>query len=861
MFCYQPNFFSPTQEVTSEFFSQVIISDVVVKTIAKIRRCRTAARNNEVLISANPERSEMNEALTLERNSLLKEADRLKRKLPAFIFQATFENSVSKSGRQGKWRKQSDARLNGLFIVDIDHMDEEPREWLRKKIALDGYDSRSQWAEDRGIMFIHLTSSGEGLRVVARADSETGNIADNQHALASRLGIKIDESCKDASRLSFCPGFEDIIYLNKQIFEYNNEDFDKKYGEQYRGGRSAATVNNAKVSPAAAPRSADNDVRSGKGGEQSVAETDKQGGGTPESDELLTYHGVSYEKIAHEWFVSQQGGEPAVGDRHRSLFALACDLRYIADNDPQVLARLLSQLSVGRQICNERGESEIARIAGDACQKPLYRSIPKRVRRVLELAGVQLDGGEGNKTVEKAPVIDYAEWSRRLENLLSDSPVLREAVEALPEQHRMAGVLAAGAMLGSYLTRTWWEHFDGRDYRLSFLVYIIGDAASGKSFAVHMDKLLMAPMRAADNVGREWERQYKEEMKKRAASSKNARSEAPEQKHPVIRYVPSTISNAMLYRRLTDAIDEQCVDAEGQPLHLHCYTFEPELATALRAQTGSWAGKLDLECKSFQNELAGVDYANDQSVNGIIQVNWNQVITGTPDALRRKIRPSTVLDGLVTRLVVFPMPSNDYTMIERRKKVNDFKRDEMLRSVGMKLEQVKGELKGIGSLVDFCYDYELGLTRQAEMENDRCLDYFRKRIPLIMMRYALVRLVLRQMDDAIDGKPLKVDKSDLEFAKLIGDFVLQAQIYMFGQQVMDALEQQENEFMPRKRSTRVREAFNGLPQEFTTEDVMQIMGLKNLNSAGQTCRRWVNDGLIGNPVNHKYKKIIKKIDL
>ncbi|MBQ9668759.1 MAG: hypothetical protein IJV45_08490 [Prevotella sp.] len=838
MFCYQPNFFSATQEVTAEFFSQLIVSDLVVGNIKRIRELRAAGDD-----------------------ASLKEADRLKRQLPAFIFQATFDETTSKRGFTGRWRKQAASRLNGLFILDIDHMQEKPTEWLRKRIATDGYDSRSRWADDRGIMLIHTTSSGAGLRLVAKADAQVGNIADNQHALAEKLGIKIDESCKDASRLSFCPGFEDIIYLDKHIFTYSNEEYDKKFGDQYRGGRSAATGNYTQA-PAAlvdgAPRSA---VQSVGGAEQPSTPADGQGDAVAGELEPLTYHDVSYERIAHEWFVSQHGGEPQAGDRHRSLFALACDLRYITDNDPQLLARVLGQLSVGQQICRERGAAEIARIAGDACQKPLYRAVPKRVQRVLELAGVQLAAGAADEGARKTPALDYALWARRLDGLLSGSPVLREAVEALPEQHRMGGVLAAGAMLGTYLTRAWWEHFDGRDYRLSFLVYIIGDAASGKSFAVHMDKLLMAPMRAADNVGRAWERQYREDMKKRAASSKNARSEAPEEKHPVIRYVPSTISNAMLYRRLTDAIDDQSTDADGQTMHLHCYTFEPELATALRAQTGSWAGKLDLECKSFQNELAGVDYANDQSVNGIIQVNWNQVITGTPDALRRKIRPSTVLDGLVTRLCIFPMPSNDYAMIDRRKKVCDFQRDEMLRSVGLKLEQVKGELRGIGPLVDFCYEYEAGLTRQAAIEQDRCLDYFRKRIPLIMMRYAIVRLVLRQIDTAIAGQPLTVDDSDLEFARLIGDFVLTTQIHMFGQQVVEALEQQEQDFQPRRRSTKVREAFNRLPAEFTTEDVMQMLGLKSLSSAGTTCHRWIGDGLISKPKNRKYKKLVKSIDI
>jgi hypothetical protein len=513
---------------------------------------------------------------------------------------------------------------------------------------------------------------------------------------------------------------------------------------------------------------------------------------------------------------------------------------------------------VGRDIAAERGSDEIERIAADACALQHYRTIPKRVQDVLRAVGVQLDGAEADTSSRIVSAIDYGAWWRRLEVLLSDSPGYREAVAQLPEHHRLAGVLAAGAMFGTYLTRCWWEHFDGKDYRLSFLVYIVGSAASGKSFITELDRLIMAPMQAADRVGREWERQYKEDMKKRAASSKNAKSEAPEQQHPVIRYVPSTISNAMLYRRLTDAVDNDSFGSDGQPLHLHCYTLEPELATALRAQTGSWAGKNDLELKSFHNEYAGVDFANDQSVNGIIQVNWNQVVSGTQEAMSRKIRPSTVLDGLVTRLCLFPMPQNDFAMIERRRVNRDHERESYLRSIGLKLEQVKGELKA-ERLVDFCYQYEKQLADDARLEQDYCLDYFRKRIPVIMMRYTLVRIVLRQIDAALKGEPLTVEDSDIEFARLIGDWCLMAQMYMFGQQVMEAQERERSAFVPRRRSTKIREAYARLPEILTTETLVSEGVSGDVNNASTTLRRWEADGLVTRIDRKRFKKSFTEI--
>ena len=430
----------------------------------------------------------------------------------------------------------------------------------------------------------------------------------------------------------------------------------------------------------------------------------------------------------------------------------------------------------------------------------------------------------------------------------------------LPDHLKLMGVLAAGAMLGTYLSRTWWEHFDGKDYRLSFLVYIIGEAASGKSAVTELDRLIMAPMLAADRVGREWERQYKEDMKKRSASSKDAKAAAPDQQHPCVRYVPSTISNAMLYRRLTDATDSDCQAPDGStPLHLHLYTMEPELATALRAQQGSWAGKNDLELKSFHNEYAGVDYANDQSVNGIIQVNWNQVVTGTPESMSRKIKPSMVLDGLVTRLVLFPMPHNDFQMIDRRQAVRNHERDCLLRSVGITLEQVRGELKA-DRLVDYCYDYEKRLTDEARLEQDLCLDYFRKRIPVIMMRYTLVRIVLRQRDAARKGKPLEVRDDDLEFARLIGDWCLMTQMHYYGQMVIDAQERERTAFTPRKRSNKVRQAYAKLPRQIDHETLVAHGVASSMAVASVTLKRWLDDGLVAKD-GKKYVKTYDEIPI
>ena len=856
--------------MTPERFAQLIVSDAVVNRIKEYRRRLPEMRSltpssltpdpspNSLTPDPSPigegsgyqqERGQEREREREQEREQERERERerkremrkimsIKSGLPVIMYQATFDETVSKKGFKGRWRKQAAARLNGLFMLDVDHV-EDPAKAVDGMLAKTGHEKLGDMAEAMGILLVHITPSGKGIRIVAKADASIGNIADNQAHLSQLLGVEPDAACKDASRCSFCPGFEDILYINKNLlFTYENKEYDEKFGPQYRGGDSRP-VHSA----------AENKIDSHD--QQDIIEKRLSDG----------YHGKTYNEIIDQWYKQVQGGTPQTGDRHASLYRLACDLRYITDFDPKLLARVLAVSNVGAEIVSERGEEELERIAADACALQRWRNIPQRFQKVLAAVGVQLDEREANQAARTAPEIDYGYWWQRLAPLLSDAPGYREAVAQLPEHHRMAGVLAAGAMLGTYLTRAWWEHFDGKDYRLSFLVYVIGSAASGKSFITELDRLIMAPMLAADHVGREWERQYKEEMKKRAASSKNAKQEAPDQQHPVIRYVPSTISNAMLYRRLTDAIDNEAIGPDGQPMHLHCYTCEAELATALRAQTGSWAGKNDLELKSFHNEVAGVDYANDQSVNGIIQVNWNQVISGTLEALNRKIKPSTVLDGLVTRLAIFPMPANDFQMIARTHAYRDHEREAFLRSIGLRLEQVKGELK-VERLVDFCYQYEQQLTEEARLEQDYCLDYFRKRIPVLMMRYTIVRIVCREIDKAVKQQPLEVLDSDLEFARLIGDWCIMAQMHMFGQMVMEAQERENSAFIPRKRSTKVREAYASLPMEGLTAETLVDRGISSsISVARVTLHRWLGDGLVIETGKGEYKKKYNEIPI
>ena len=203
-FCYQKNFSNPTLPVDEAQFWALVKATQWNENIDKYRETHDAA---------------------------------LKRKLPAFIFQATFDETESKAGKLGCWRKQSATRLTGLVVMDIDHV-ENPQEvhgeWLKVHGDL----------KKLGILLVYITPSGQGLKIVFKARMEWGNLIDNQHQMAKVLGVEVDESCKDASRMSFICKESDILYIDKELFTYENKDFAEKYDALYRDGHSQGSNTN-----------------------------------------------------------------------------------------------------------------------------------------------------------------------------------------------------------------------------------------------------------------------------------------------------------------------------------------------------------------------------------------------------------------------------------------------------------------------------------------------------------------------------------------------------------------------------------------------------------------------------------------
>ena len=468
-----------------------------------------------------------------------------------------------------------------------------------------------------------------------------------------------------------------------------------------------------------------------------------------------------------------------------------------------------------------------------------------------------------DESLEKELDGAYAKFWKRLKPLLTEP--YSQAVYRMDDYNKLGGVFAAGAMFCTLMTRCWYLHFDGCKQRMNPQVYVIGDPASGKGEIERMNRFIMSPVIEADHKGRQADAAYKRELKKRETSTK-ARKEGPLQRPEIcVRYLPSRTSNAVFFRRLMNAVEER--DGERFPLHL--YTFDSELdAMTTMQKSGMWINKHDLELKAFHNEETGVDYASNDSVNGLFKIYYNIVATGTPLSLRNKITEFNVADGLCSRIAIFRMCSANFKMEERGKQTVSRSKDSQLKEWACKFDKLEGELK-IERLVNYVYKLCQNSAYEAEADHDKVIDYLRKRAVFYATWFTVPRIVARAISLVEGGSskvkggastnPLdyvEVQKSDLAFAKLIYDAVIYWQDFFFGVMLENAWEKPGPK--PRRNYSFNSTCYNDLPQQFGIKDVAYSIQ-QTENAASVQINRWLKLGYIEREERGLYKKIVSKI--
>ena len=845
-FCYQKNFGVPTENVGPDLLRSLMRGRTVAEKVSLVRKIKESGFALSWLETAGyqdwrkwlkPEKRTALDKLS-DQKKVEAYCDGVKRTLPLVIFIANYQELPNKKEVVGRWRQKAGVCLNGLCVMDLDHVVK----------SHDGKAAREYWEQiiahldlkEIGLLMAFVSPSGDGLKIVFKARLEWGNLIDNQQEMARLLGVSafIDKKCRDGSRGHFLTTEEDLLYIDEEIFTYENKEFAEMYNESYRGGHTQPTL-----------RDTGSAVAGGHSSEYSVENN---------NSEELNYHGIALTEIIGKLLGSTV---PQQGDRHDKMRDLAHQLRYVCDNSPKkVLAALKTQPWVMDLI--GEGDPVEATVEG-ACKLKYGRRKPEALVSALEELGAQGDSSSAASATASAGTAPqslgcpYDEWGREIEALFDDFPCMREACVGLKRNAYPAALFSSGALFGTLMTRTWYfyYHHPEEERRLNYSIFIIGDPASGKSFVGKLYKLIAAPIILSDKVGNDAINKYKKELAERGTSTKEQKKEALKQPEVMIRIHGARTSNGVFIEDMNNAVEM----VGDKPMHLHMLTFDAELDSSTTAQKGGqWIDKSTMELKAFHNEEDNQQYKNVNSVNGPFDVYWNFIYTGTPLSLHRKVTERNFGSGLSTRLAVIELPDDEFEVIERRPAALHREANERLKEWAFRLDKVSGLLP-VDPLVDEIWEWTRDHLAIAKINNDKADKLLLKRVGYYGIGIAAPYILMRHWDEWEAQKTFTIDETDIRLCNLVIEIQYRCQHYFFGEYARHYFDNQESDpTVEKKRLKKTIIAYGMLPETFTREDVMKHYDCIK-GTADVIMSRLVKDKIVARIEKGVYKKILLSI--
>ena len=855
MFDYIQNIRSHhTVPCTTEILHTVMRSTIVGQTCAEIADCHEQMLRGE-----------------MSREDFETKKSELKRRLPAFCFHAHFKN-----GR----RLNNEAVPSGLSILDIDHIgrpkagpgpspalpvgegEEQPKEPSKepsKKQPKEPQkeDSRKLPKEPStlmetlkehlftatpitdeetlatlqrlGIVLIHKTPSGEGLRLVFVIPDGMG-LVESQQWLAQQIGLsEFDEACKDLARCSFAVPEEYVLYCNEsELFKEQTQQPQQPHPQPLSKGEGSDMLQDTPAQPHPQPLSKGegSDMLQGNPASantvpaQTPAEHRGEASSPAEHSTPLSFgEGLGVRLFIFDLCREQAGLKDvdinARGSRHNSLLAILSvgAARLLSEAEAMAVVAQRMPDFYKEPDCRQLIHDFYAKYHDDS--KMMSATVQRINARAEQLAKQQQS--KADKAQEDESEEETTETATtQSANVFPDIPPipgLKQSLTGVPEQMRMPALCALLPMAASYADDVTFRYCDGREQRLGLMSIVVGEQASGKSVCKDIIDLWRGPMDEDDEQGRRKEDEWKKKRKNRRANEK-----LDPEPEVLIRDVPITISCSTLLKRLKNA--------QGHTL----YSFCSELDTLRKTNgAGSWSSKYDIYRLAFDHDEWGQDYNSDQAESGMVSVGYNWTILGTYGALGKCFKGENIENGLSSRVIVSEMPDSAFAPMPMFQDRRDRDAQAILDAVNT-LRAKHGFIdtprlrKAIAQWVED--------KRQQAMERiDRVMDTYRRRAAVIGMRCGVVACLL-------SGE--KETKHVIDFALMMAEYVLQEQCRLFG----DVLRKQYAADSDNTRKSKNRAVFDRLADTFTSHDILALKNDVNDSAIRNIICRWREAGWV-----------------
>ena len=659
-----------------------------------------------------------------------------------------------------------------------------------------------------GIVLIHKTPSGEGLRLVFVIPDGMG-LVESQQWLAQQIGLsEFDEACKDLARCSFAVPEEYVLYCNEsELFKEQPQQPQQPHPQPLSKGEGSDMLQGNPASANTVPA-------------QTPAEHRGEASSPAEHSTPLSFgEGLGVRLFIFDLCREQAGLKDvdinARGSRHNSLLAILSvgAARLLSEAEAMAVVAQRMPDFYKEPDCRQLIHDFYAKYHDDS--KMMSATVQRINARAEQLAKQQQS--KADKAQEDESEEETTETATtQSANVFPDIPPipgLKQSLTGVPEQMRMPALCALLPMAASYADDVTFRYCDGREQRLGLMSIVVGEQASGKSVCKDIIDLWRGPMDEDDEQGRRKEDEWKKKRKNRRANEK-----LDPEPEVLIRDVPITISCSTLLKRLKNA--------QGHTL----YSFCSELDTLRKTNgAGSWSSKYDIYRLAFDHDEWGQDYNSDQAESGMVSVGYNWTILGTYGALGKCFKGENIENGLSSRVIVSEMPDSAFAPMPMFQDRRDRDAQAILDAVNT-LRAKHGFIdtprlrKAIAQWVED--------KRQQAMERiDRVMDTYRRRAAVIGMRCGVVACLL-------SGE--KETKHVIDFALMMAEYVLQEQCRLFG----DVLRKQYAADSDNTRKSKNRAVFDRLADTFTSHDILALKNDVNDSAIRNIICRWREAGWV-----------------
>jgi len=460
---------------------------------------------------------------------------------------------------------------------------------LSGSVGMDVDLSQSDWEKEalsHNICNLILSKQDDlGLLLLERSATKGYHIAFRRHTDLSQeqnlrwasqlLGTDFDECAKDHTRVFFSTSSspEDLIFLSESLFD------------------------NQTSHPLAAPTSESQPLLLP---EPSVVTT----AGPYPSD----YDGIPYH-ILVESLAEQLGGVPVHGSRNNFLFSMACHLRYVCNDDPSWIIKVLPTYG--------EAPDRLSRTIHSACSRAQSRYVPALVQRAISVARSRVSVSGSTASQESSTASQG--WSDTPPSMPRKLPrLIAHLVSKVDPMYRPAVAQAVFPALGAHLHGVRVRYIDNSQSDLGgFMSVLLAKQSIGKGSINQPIEAIMEDIRQRDLYNRDLEKQWKQQCKSSKANEKK-----PQRPDGLcIQYLMSNMTNAALVQRLIDA--EQ---AGGRFLFVK--VDELEQLDQIKATGGATASEIIRLC--FTQSLYGQERVGHDSVTGTPPLRFNFNASSTP---------------------------------------------------------------------------------------------------------------------------------------------------------------------------------------------------------------------------------------